>query len=113
DTPEARNEELSLIPFPYEELFSTELEKFDVVLLHNFDFNLYFQPFYLANLARFVREGGALLMVGGDQSFHRYVGSPLESIMPFKFGAKKGVLEMGRTGAKVVSDHPVIDGFTS
>jgi hypothetical protein len=47
DDPQARPSELSLIPFPYEELFSTELPKFDLVILQNFDFTLYFQSFYL------------------------------------------------------------------
>ncbi|MBN8554569.1 MAG: hypothetical protein J0L93_03915 [Deltaproteobacteria bacterium] len=110
DIPEAKNDELSLIPFPYEELFSTELEKFDVVILQNFDFNLYFQPFYLANLAQFVRQGGSLLMIGGDQGFHRYRSSPLEPLLPFEFNGI-GKFEQDPLSARVVNQHPVIDGL--
>jgi hypothetical protein len=110
DNPQAKNSELSLIPFPYEELFSTELEKFDVVVLHNFDFNLYFQPFYLTNLARFIREGGAFLIVGGDQSIHRYKFSPLAPLFPFTY-EDQGQLIAQNSKAQVVSDHPVISGM--
>jgi hypothetical protein len=112
DDPEAKNLELSLIPFPYEELFSTELEKFDVVILQNFDFNLYFPPFYLINLARFVRTGGSLLMIGGDQSFHRYRESPLEPLFPFSYESS-GDLEEKSSSVEVVSSHPVIAGLES
>jgi len=107
DDPQARNSELSLIPFPYEELFSTELTKVDLVILQNFDFNLYFQPFYLANLAQFIRQGGALLMMGGDQSLHRYQGSPLDPLMPVKFLGSSD-LERTPERAAVFKDHPIL-----
>jgi hypothetical protein len=112
DNPEATNDELSLIPFPYDELFSAELEKFDVVILQNFDFNLYFPPFYLTNLARFVRNGGALLMLGGDQSFHRYQNSPLETLFPFTYNGS-GELEEVSSGLEVRVNHPLISGLES
>ncbi len=111
DNPEAKDYELSLIPFPYEDLFSVELEKFDVVILQNFDFNLYFQPFYLSNLARFVEHGGGLLMVGGDMSFHKYNGSPLENLFPFSFGASGGVFEERQERVKSVRTHPISVGL--
>ena len=111
DDPLAKNSELSLIPFPYDELFTTELEKFDVVILQNFNFNLYFQPFYLSNLARFVERGGAVLMIGGDQSFHRYVFSPLEGIMPFEFPPYMARFETGDYKAGLGSRHPILEGL--
>jgi hypothetical protein len=106
DDPQARSSELSLIPFPYEELFSTELSNFDVVVLHNFDFNLYFRPFYLVNLAQFVSQGGALLMIGGDQSFHRYRQSPLEPMMPFSYGGP-GQFVSKKDGVELPVQHPL------
>lgn len=109
DDPQARNHELSLIPFPYEDLFSTELEKVDLVILQNFDFNLYFQPFYLSNLAAFIRRGGALLIIGGDQSFQRYYGSPLEPLFPFLFGGM-GNLERVEEGITKIAPHPIVSG---
>jgi len=110
DDPEAKNNDLSLIPFPYQDLFSTELEKFDAVILQNFDFNLYFDAFYLGNLANFVREGGSLLMIGGDQAFHKYRGSPLEPLLPFSF-AGEGDFEIGNFPAQVMTKHPMVSGL--
>jgi len=84
-------EELSLIAFPYEHLFSEQLESFDVVILQNFDYKPYFErapDVLLENLARFVRDGGALVMVGGDRSFDlgEYAGTPIEDILPVQLG---------------------------
>jgi|GEM_PF-4656024 len=108
DDPQARNDELSLIPFPYDELFTTELSKFDIVILQNFNFSLYFQPFYLVNLAAFVQNGGSLLMMGGDQSFQSYRFSPLANLLPFKFNGS-GNLEQGSYKAHVTQKHPIVN----
>lgn len=108
--PEAKNSELSLIPFPYEELFSMELSKFDVVILQNFDFNLYFPASYLTNLAAFVRDGGGLLIIGGDQGIHRYQYSPLESIFPFEY-ERGGAFERSNASVDDVGSHPIVKGL--
>ncbi len=79
-------DELSLIPFPTQELFGKELPSFDVVIFANFDYAPYVPRRYLENLVRFVREdGGGFVMLGGDRSFGLggYRGSPLEAILPF------------------------------
>ena len=54
--------ELSLIPFPMEEIFDTKLDTFDVVIFQNFG---YAEPAlsiteYERNLERYVYNGGAL-----------------------------------------------------
>lgn len=107
DDPQARGPELSLIPFPYDELFTTELPKFDVVVLQNFNFSLYFQPFYLSNVIRFVREGGGLLMIGGDQSFQSYALSPLAEALPFVYGPERGDYQTGNFEVSRVEEHPL------
>ena len=109
DDPAAKSHELSLIPFPYEDLFTTELEKFDLVILQNFNFNLYFQAFYLQNLARFVESGGALLMMGGDQSFQNYRFSPLAKLMPFSFNS--GEYGSGSYRIELPMKHPITEGL--
>lgn len=83
--------ELSLIQFPYEQLFTTELGTFDLVVLQNFDYAPYFdrQPErLLTNLADYVREGGALVMIGGDRSFDlgKYGGTALAEVLPVRLG---------------------------
>src|SRR5258708_18340270 len=68
DDPNTRNQdrELSLIPFPMEEIFDTKLRTFDVVIFQNFgytDYSLNISPFE-NNLERYVYGGGALVMIG-------------------------------------------------
>jgi hypothetical protein len=88
-------DELSLIPFPFERLFSEELETFDVVMFQNFDYRPYFGirgdegMGLLDNVARYVTEGGhGFVMVGGDRSFDlgEYQDTPIGDILPFQLG---------------------------
>ncbi|HET6585524.1 MAG TPA: hypothetical protein VFG69_18825, partial [Nannocystaceae bacterium] len=60
---------LSLIPFPVEELFEQELGSFDLVILHNFDAVPHQVAQYVDNIAQFVEDGGALVLIGGDLGF--------------------------------------------
>jgi uncharacterized membrane protein len=90
DMVEASGRELSLIPFPVEELFTRALEGFDLVIFQNFDYRPYDATmsrfsYYLANVERYVRQdGGGFLMIGGDLSFSHggYDGTPVEDILP-------------------------------
>ena len=89
-------DELSLIAFPYEQLFSEELENFDVVVFQNFDYAPYFgfrAEKLLANIADYVQEGHGFVMIGGDRSFDLglYAGTPIEDILPVRLGVS-GVL---------------------
>ncbi|MBC7052258.1 hypothetical protein G6O46_24935, partial [Salmonella enterica subsp. enterica serovar Enteritidis] len=68
DTPNARQEDLSLIPFPVDELFTEHLPSFDAVVLQDFDAQPYGLERHLPQLARYVRAGGGLIMVGGQNS---------------------------------------------
>jgi uncharacterized membrane protein len=86
-----RTQELSLIQFPYERLFSQDLETFDLVILQNFDYAPYFQfdpDVLLENVASYVRQGGALVMTGGDRSFDlgQYGRTPLADVLPVELG---------------------------
>ncbi len=77
--------ELSLIPFPTQELFDSELGSFDLVILQNFNYGPYDMRQYLPRIKEFVREqGGGLAMLGGDLSFASggYEGTPVEDLLP-------------------------------
>ncbi len=81
----APDRELSLIPFPVDEIFGRALPQFDLFILENFSaarFRL--PPQYLESLKRFVANGGALLVKGGDNAFSAggYKNSPLEEVLP-------------------------------
>ena len=78
--------ELSLIPFPTDELFRKELGSFDLVLLQNFNHGPYGIGGYLPDLRRYVERGGGLAMIGGDLSFTSggYAGTQLAEVLPVK-----------------------------
>ncbi len=78
--------ELSLIPFPTEELFEKELGSFDLVIMQNFNYRPYGIGIYLPHLRRYVEGGGGLAMVGGDQSFSsgEYAGTPIAEVLPVR-----------------------------
>ncbi len=69
DTRTESASELALIPFPVDELFSEHLSSFDAVVLQDFDAQPYGLEKHLPALARYVRDGGGLIMVGGPNSF--------------------------------------------
>ena len=79
--------ELSLIAFPYEELFTEDLQGFDLVIFQNFWFGSFMRhpsDRFLLNLVDYVRAGGAFLLIGGDPAFGEgdYGNSPLAEVMP-------------------------------
>jgi hypothetical protein len=77
-------EEMSLIPFPTEELFEEELGSFDVIVLQNFEYGRYGIGPYLENIRSYVEKGGALAMIGGDLAFSsgEYAGTPVADALP-------------------------------
>jgi len=83
--------ELSLIEFPYERLFTEDLSTFDLVILQNFNYRPYFsfgREDLLQNIADYVRAGGALVMTGGDRSFDLgdYARTPIAEVLPVELG---------------------------
>lgn len=91
DEPHAREEELSLIPFPTEEIFRTQLHSFDLVILQDFAYRPFVSGLsalhietYFPDMKRYVQEGGALLMIGGENSFGegQYDQTELADVLP-------------------------------
>lgn len=73
---------LSLIPFPTDELFEQELGSFDLVILHNFDALAHQVGQYIDNMAQYVVEGGALVLIGGDLGLVEGGYAELAPLMP-------------------------------
>ncbi len=95
-------EDLSLIPFPVNELFTSKLSSFDVIVFQNFDFRPYRMEQYLDNIRQAVENGLGFVMIGGDQSFTDggYRGTPIVDILP---------VELGENAHYVLGDiHPVL-----
>ena len=57
--------ELALIPFPRDELFITKLREFDLIIFDRYTWRNQLKSYHFDNIARFVEEGGAMLVVSG------------------------------------------------
>jgi len=114
----ARQDEVSLIPFPTHELFTKELDTFDMVIWQNFrgpPYMFHNYPNYMANLNRFVRErGGAFLMIGGPRAFFGQgrLDPKLLDILPVEPINKVSNYTEGKFKAVLTEDgerHPIMD----
>ena len=77
-------EEMALIAFPTEELFEQKLDGFDLIIFDQYERRGVITMGYLADVARYVEEGGALLVVAGE-SFAgpaSLARTPLAGILP-------------------------------
>jgi hypothetical protein len=78
--------ELSLIVFPQRELFVEKLSEFDLVVLDRYVNDERVVPLlYLENIARYVEEGGALMVSSGPElaQFETSIyATPLASVLP-------------------------------
>ncbi len=57
--------ELSLIAFPVADLFGRKIKDFDLIIFDRYSSQAILPRFYLDNIVKYVREGGALLMAEG------------------------------------------------
>ncbi len=78
--------EMALIPFPAHQLFTTRLKSFDLVIFQNFNYGPYLSRSYLKNIEKFVRKGGAFMILGGELSFGKggYLGTSVEKLLPIR-----------------------------
>ena len=87
---------LSLIQFPTDELFNEQLGSFDLLILHNFDARTHNDPLggdYVHNIANYVRQGGALVIIGGDLGLATgdFAQSSLEPLIPIDIHRATGI----------------------
>jgi hypothetical protein len=106
-------EEMSLIAFPTQELFTEKISDFDLIIFDRFRRQGVLPQIYIENVANYVRGGGAVLIASGPsfaaaESLYR---SPLRDILPaaptgrvFEQGYLPRVSEIGRR-------HPVTEGL--
>jgi len=76
--------QLSLIAFPTRELFSVKIDEFDLIIFDRYVRRGVLPMLYFDNIARYVRDGGAVLLAGGPDyaeggSLYR---TPLAPILP-------------------------------
>ncbi|WP_439574300.1 hypothetical protein [Phreatobacter sp.] len=76
--------ELSLIAFPTRELFQVKIREFDLIIFDRYAQQGVLPLIYFDNIARYVRNGGAILIAAGPEhaSSASINDTPLESILP-------------------------------
>lgn len=76
--------ELSLIAFPFRELFEVKLYDFDLIIFDRYNLKRILPSFYFSNIARYVQEGGAFLEVSGPEfaTENSIYSTPLRNILP-------------------------------
>lgn len=101
--------EMSLIAFPFRELFEIKLYDFDLIIFDRYRVNNILPNRYFENIAKYVREGGAFLEASGPAfaGQRSIYNTPLGSILParptgtiIKKGYTPSVTDLG-------THHPV------
>ena len=87
-------EEMALIAFPTEELFEGKLDEFDLIIFDQYERRTVITMSYLANMARYVAEGGALLIAAGEDFAGpaSLANTPLAGVLP---ALPTGTIEVG------------------
>ncbi|GGB34749.1 membrane protein [Roseibium aquae] len=105
--------QLSLIAFPTRELFAEKIDEFDLIIFDRYVRRGVLPMLYFDNIARYVRDGGAVLLAGGPDyaeagSLYR---TPLAPILPAR--PTGGILEepFHATLAGLGERHPVTRGL--
>lgn len=77
-------EEFSLVPFPMNEVFAENLKKFNLVIFDSYENRSLLPSVYLENIARYVKEGGALLVMSGPEyaGNHSLYNTALGPLLP-------------------------------
>ncbi len=110
--------QLSLIAFPTRELFSEKIDQFDLIIFDRYQHRGVLPILYFDNIARYVRDGGALLVAAGpdyadDGSLYNTPLSPILPVAPTgTITEKPFYAEVTDAGAR----HPVtrdLDGSSS
>ena len=105
--------QLSLIAFPTRELFSERIKDFDLIIFDRYQHRDILQLLYYENIARYVEQGGALLVAAGDDFAGQMSLSrtPLATVLP---ATPTGRLLEQPFKAKLSTDglkHPVTRGL--
>ncbi|MTI43586.1 hypothetical protein JM93_02809 [Roseibium hamelinense] len=105
--------QLSLIAFPTRELFSVKIDEFDLIIFDRYVRRGVLPMLYFDNIARYVQDGGAVLLAGGPDyaeagSLYR---TPLAPILPAR--PTGAILEepFHATVASLGERHPVTRGL--
>lgn len=110
ETPET---ELSLIPFPTEELFLDKLQGFDLIVFDRFEQIDALPDSYLNNVSEWVKNGGAFLILCGPAEAQNQgaLNSALAKILPIEGKATEKIEEFSPTLTEQGKNHPITQGL--
>ena len=105
--------ELSLIAFPTRELFIEKIDEFDLIIFDRYRRRGILPNSYFDNIRRYVEDGGALLVVGGQElaSADSIYYSPLGRIFPAEPTARVFEQAFVPRLSEIGARHPVTAGL--
>jgi len=106
-------DELSLIPFPSDELFSVRLREFDLIIFDRYHRRGIFPASYLNNIADYVVDGGAILDIAGPSFVTplSLAASPLGKILPARPTGEVFEQAFAPTVSERGNRHPVTNNL--
>jgi hypothetical protein len=107
--------ELSLIPFPTEELFERRLGEFDLIIFDRAPRRGVLESYYLAAVARRIEQGGALLITAGESEagLDGLWRTPLADVLPARPTGNIIARAYRPAPSAVGRRHPVVRGLPS
>jgi hypothetical protein len=105
--------QLSLIAFPTRELFSEKIDQFDLIIFDRYQHQGVLPLLYFDNIARYVRDGGALLVAAGPDyaSQGSLYDTPLAPVLPVAPTGSITEQPYYPTVTKLGDRHPVTRGL--
>ena len=105
--------ELSLIAFPTRELFQQKINEFQLIIFDRYARQGVLPIIYFDNIARYVREGGAVLVAAGPDyaSPTSIWRTPLDSVLPAEPSGKLTEVAFMPRLTDLGRRHPVTRGL--
>lgn len=109
DDPLVANDELSLIPFPREQIFREKVNTFDLIAILNFnnDDLLISLAQYEDSIKQYLLNGGALAYVGGDRAFGDARFGSFMEVLPFATAGQSDVAPFKARLTPEGARHPI------
>jgi hypothetical protein len=106
-------DQLSLIAFPTRELFSEKLNQFDLIIFDRYQRRAVLPMLYLDNVARYVEQGGAVLVAAGADfaTQSSLARTPLGTVLPARPTGKVIEEPFQPAITKEGEKHPVTAGL--